>query len=50
MKDAICMHLVGYNWVKSKNLYKNYSNEPTKFAIRTKLGRHKLTAKAGEFN
>ena len=50
IKDGICMHLVGYSWVRNKNLFKNYSNAPTTFAIKTKIGRHKKSAKAGDFN
>ena len=50
MKDAICMHLIGYSWLFNKIHYRNYSNEPTEFAIKKKVGRHKLTAKAGHFN
>ena len=33
MEDAVCMHLVGYLWTYNKNLYKNYSNAPIKFAL-----------------
>lgn len=50
MKDGICAHLVGYSWIYEKNLYRNYSNAPTKFATQTKRGRHKHTQKAGNFN
>ena len=50
VKDGICMHLVAYSWLYEKDLYKNYSNKTKNFAICTKRGRHKKTAKAGQFN
>ena len=37
MKDAICMHLIGYSWIFNKKHYRIYSNEPREFAIKKKF-------------
>ena len=50
MTDGICMHLVGYSWIYKKISYRNYSDSPTEFAIKKKVGRPKKSTKAGHFN
>jgi len=52
IKDGICMHLIAYCWPKNQNLFVKYPNPnmDTEFPKLKKRGRHKKTAKCGQFN
>ena len=52
IKDGICMHLIAYCWLKNQNFFVKYPNPnmDTEFPKLNKRGRHKKTAKCGQFN
>jgi len=52
LKDGICMHLIAYCWLKNKNCFLKYPNPnlDSELATLNKRGRHKKTAKCGQFN